>query len=538
MLGVLGVLAFWWKLGALREALHATSEHVGKPSQDRFTYTLRAVFITLLITLPWPLLAFVTGYELTNSWEATASSRAVGRALLRTAPLLFFLRFFRVLCMPGGVAEGHFRWSPEGLSRLRRQMDLLMFTLFLPAFVLIVSARFAEPKDAGALNQILFLVLVIGLMYFLYRLLTPRGGIVQALRRRGATEDVLPWPWFWLALSMLIPAGLGVMAWLGFMYSAGSLLGKLINSMWLVFGLVFLRELIIRWLLVLRRRLLLREALERREAARAAKESGAGEDSPVEEIAAVAAEPVGDIVSLDADTRKLLNVSLVVIALLGLSGIWSDVLPAIGLFSDVTLWQSVQNVGGEQQVTAVTLADLLIAVLVIALTVVAARNLPSLLDILLRQRPGITPGSRLAFATLARYTIATIGLAYVLATIGLDWSKLQWLVAALGVGIGFGLQEIVANFISGLIILVERPVRVGDVVTVGDTSGVVTRVQIRATTIRTWDRQELLVPNKEFITGRVLNWSLSDDILRIHFVVGVAYGSDVERALALMEEAA
>jgi potassium efflux system protein len=106
------------------------------------------------------------------------------------------------------------------------------------------------------------------------------------------------------------------------------------------------------------------------------------------------------------------------------------------------------------------------------------------------------------------------------------------------VGIGFGLQEIVANFISGLIILFERPVRVGDIVTVGDTDGVVTKIQIRATTIRNWDRKELLVPNKEFVTGRLLNWSLSDQMTRVVVVAGVAYGSDVDKALALMREAA
>jgi potassium efflux system protein len=79
---------------------------------------------------------------------------------------------------------------------------------------------------------------------------------------------------------------------------------------------------------------------------------------------------------------------------------------------------------------------------------------------------------------------------------------------------------------------------VGDVVTVGDTDGVVARIQIRATTIRTWDRLELLVPNKEFITGRLLNWSLSDQTTRLKIPVGVAYGSDVQKAMALMNEAA
>ena len=120
----------------------------------------------------------------------------------------------------------------------------------------------------------------------------------------------------------------------------------------------------------------------------------------------------------------------------------------------------------------------------------------------------------------------------------MDWSRLQWLIAALGVGIGFGLQEIVANFISGLIFLFERPIRVGDVVTVGDTEGAVSRIQIRATTIRTWDGQELLVPNKEFITGRLLNWSLSDQTTRLKVPVGIAYGSDVQQAMKLMDDAA
>jgi potassium efflux system protein len=79
---------------------------------------------------------------------------------------------------------------------------------------------------------------------------------------------------------------------------------------------------------------------------------------------------------------------------------------------------------------------------------------------------------------------------------------------------------------------------VGDIVTVGDTDGVVTKIQIRATTIRNWDRKELLVPNKEFVTGRLLNWSLSDQMTRVVVVAGVAYGSDVDKALALMREAA
>ena len=150
----------------------------------------------------------------------------------------------------------------------------------------------------------------------------------------------------------------------------------------------------------------------------------------------------------------------------------------------------------------------------------------------------MSPGGRYTAITLSRYFIAGGGALLVISMLGGSWGQVQWLIAALGVGIGFGLQEIVANFISGLIILFERPIRVGDFVSVGDTDGHVTRIQIRATTIQTRDRKELLVPNKEFITGRLLNWSLSDQVTRIVIAIGVAYGSDVDQAMVLITEAA
>jgi potassium efflux system protein len=129
-----------------------------------------------------------------------------------------------------------------------------------------------------------------------------------------------------------------------------------------------------------------------------------------------------------------------------------------------------------------------------------------------------------------------VGIIAFLSTLGLRWDRLQWLVAALGVGIGFGLQEIIANFISGLLILFEKPIRVGDVVTVGDSSGQVIRIEIRATTIRDFDGKELLVPNKEFVTGRLLNWTLSNTDIRMSLEVGIAYGSDVRKAVAILED--
>jgi potassium efflux system protein len=213
-------------------------------------------------------------------------------------------------------------------------------------------------------------------------------------------------------------------------------------------------------------------------------------------------------------------------------------LPALAYLNKITLWHHSVVVNGETRQIPLTLSDALLALLIAVGTFLAARRFPALLEIVLLQLFHLSPGGRYTVITLARYFIAGAGALLVVSMLGGSWGQVQWLIAALGVGIGFGLQEIVANFISGLIILFERPIRVGDYVSVGDTDGHVTRIQIRATTILTRDRKELLVPNKEFITGRLLNWSLSDQVTRVVIPVGVAYGCDVDRAMELITEAA
>lgn len=118
--------------------------------------------------------------------------------------------------------------------------------------------------------------------------------------------------------------------------------------------------------------------------------------------------------------------------------------------------------------------------------------------------------------------------------LGLRWSQVQWLVAGLSVGLGFGLQEVFANFVSGIIILVERPIRIGDVVTIDGVSGVVSKIQIRATSITDWDRREYIVPNRELVTGKLLNWTLSDSTNRIVINVGIGYSNDPDLARQTM----
>jgi potassium efflux system protein len=235
---------------------------------------------------------------------------------------------------------------------------------------------------------------------------------------------------------------------------------------------------------------------------------------------------------------RFLNAVTLTAAVVALLYIWAPLFPVFDAAARVTLWTSATVVEGESITTKITLETLLVVMFLVGVTFYAVRKLPALVELVLRSRTNMTPGARYTTGTLLCYVIVGTGFVAALSTLGLQWSQLQWLVAAMGVGIGFGLQEIIANFISGLIILFERPIRVGDIVTVGDKDGTVTKIRIRATTILDFDGRELLVPNKEFITGRLLNWTLSDPNVRLVVPVGIAYSSDVEQALRILTEVA
>lgn len=138
-------------------------------------------------------------------------------------------------------------------------------------------------------------------------------------------------------------------------------------------------------------------------------------------------------------------------------------------------------------------------------------------------------GVRIAVGTIIRYIILVIGFVIALQTVGIDLSTLTILAGALGVGIGFGLQNITNNFVSGIIILFERPIKVGDRIEVGEIRGDVVRISMRSTEVVTNDNISIIVPNSEFISSTVINWSHIDRNVRLNFPIGVSYKSDPEQ---------
>jgi potassium efflux system protein len=148
------------------------------------------------------------------------------------------------------------------------------------------------------------------------------------------------------------------------------------------------------------------------------------------------------------------------------------------------------------------------------------------------------PGTRFVVFTISKYLIFLVGYGAAILTLQFSFASLGWLIAAASVGLGFGLQEIVSNFFSGLILFFERPVRVGDVVTVGTTTGTVQGISIRATQVLDFDRRVIMIPNRRFIVEDVVNWSHNDLVVRRRIQVGVAYGTDVKRVADILLEVA
>jgi small-conductance mechanosensitive channel len=154
------------------------------------------------------------------------------------------------------------------------------------------------------------------------------------------------------------------------------------------------------------------------------------------------------------------------------------------------------------------------------------------------RRTRVRPAVQFAIQKMARYAVLVIGIYLSLTAVGINLSSLAFLAGALGVGFGFGLQNIISNFVSGLIILAEQPIAIGDRVEVGGTIGRVTEISLRSTKMVTNDNICIIIPNSNLITGTVTNWSHGDPKVRTRLPVGVAYGSNVEKLRKLLLDVA
>ena len=201
-------------------------------------------------------------------------------------------------------------------------------------------------------------------------------------------------------------------------------------------------------------------------------------------------------------------------------------------------WVANAMVGVQIGSVTISLGGILLGAVVFGLGWLLTRSFQRWLDQSVLERGRVDVGVRNSVRTIVGYVCLALVALFALSIAGVNFAGLAVVAGALSVGIGFGLQNVVSNFVSGLILLAERPFRVGDIVETGSTLGVIQKIAVRATTIETFNKQSVIVPNSDLINGVVSNWTLGDRLTRADIPVGVEYGADPRRVHELLLEIA
>ncbi|NOS87542.1 MAG: mechanosensitive ion channel [Methylococcaceae bacterium] len=529
------LLLLWVCLGALlwlgkrqaKQQLAALAPKVAKIYTDNFNYTLQALAYTVAMVLPIPFMAYYLGWLLEGGSQVADFTRALGVGLQSASIPLFFLHVFYRLFAPNGIARLHFQWQPQNAKLLRQQLAWLRFVAVISLFLMHTTAASKISAHSDNLGRLALLVNMLAMSAFAGRLLHPNIGLLQHLLKADPEGWLNKARFIWYPLVVCTPLVIIGFAVAGYYLSALELQEQLIVSIRLIFLVMIVYELVIRWLTLVNRQLAIKNAQQKRKvAALSEKPAVIGGEDPVLPID----EQLIDIPKINAQTIRLLNVFINLGLCIGFFIIWKNILPAFSFLENIVLWQHRVSIDDQDSYQAITLTNLMLAGLYLFIIVVSVRNFSGIMELLVFRRLSIEAGSRYAINQLANYGLVAIGFITIANELGGSWSQVQWLVAALSVGLGFGLQEIFANLVSGIILLFERPIRVGDTVTISDVTGKVSRIQMRATTLIDMDQKEHVVPNKTFITTQLVNWSLSDAITRVVIPVGIAYGTDVALA--------
>lgn len=525
----------------LRQTTASLAVDVGNVGNDTYWSTPLALLISALLALPVPYWIGGVAGMLALGDNLSPFSITLIPALTALALLTFLLFLFRMLSRRKGIFETHYQWSEASLKKLHLNLFWFTWVQCSATFAFTLAVNSVEPIIRYSVGLLGFVAISVGMSIMAYVFMNPINGIFVSISDKSEASILqkLLFP-----LLVAIPLAIGVTPLFGYFDTAVLLQSLVFQSGLLLLLVAMFHGLATRMLQVAHRRFSLRQIRQIRANTNAKAEAERKKKVTADHVI------VGDEASTDAEkqpdyvdemSHQLQNTitsATLILFGLGMWLIWRPLFPTIGIAEDIVIWQGTRVVDGVSISQGVTLWNLFLALLFLFGGSYVARHIRGFLEVGLFGRLSLDAGARYAAASIAGYSIVAITALIGLGQLGIDWSKMQWILAALGVGLGFGLQEIVANFVSGLIILFERPVRVGDVVTIGELTGTVSKISIRATTIVDFDHREVLLPNKSIITDNVVNWTLNDPVTRIIVKIGVAYGSDLHRVSDILQEIA
>jgi potassium efflux system protein len=507
---------------------------VSKIRTDRFSYTIEVLCYTMLRALPLPLPLFYLAWVI-GSFDMHLFSAAVGKACFLTGILTLCCNLVYQAISPYGLSAVHFEADGTLLKWARYRLMRLMASALPLLWLTTLLHQTPEGIAIKPLERFCYIGLQLSIAWFAYRIFSRRSKIMLYLKENNPEKMLVRLRLPALLAVVGIPVVIIIAALVGYYYTSLQMAGWFAKTLGLIFIISLIESLLIRGIQVVSRRAeFQRRIRERQELQQQREAADDGEAESVPESPVESSEM--NYITLSENTRKLMNIIVGFALLFGMWFIWADAVPALSVLDRIELWHVTSEGSTAEAITtlAISLTDVINAILVVILTAALTRHLPSLIELAILRQLRMSYGERYAISTIIRYVTIAIGVGITFSLLGLGWSKFKWMAAALSVGLGFGLQEIFANFISGLILLFERPIRVRDYVTVNGTSGEITRIQIRATTITDWDNKELLIPNKQFVTGELVNWTLTSSILRVVIPVGIAYGSDTKKAQEIL----
>ena len=512
----------------IKSKIDAINRVIGSPKKDSYWNTPKSLFYVFLLCAPIPLMAVILGllsHDLLvfNPDETYLTDPEGGvRLIITTLALIGFLsRVWIELRAKGGISEVQFGKKFNTKSIFRRRM---MFVLFALIMILVVWKE-NEPQTYAhdVIGQLFIIVLPLLLVIpFIIDLRERFSGNSSLLSR---IESL-----FMTGVCITIP----VLAFRGYYYTAVVIAGKLVWTYYILLMYVIIDATIVRTLRLRASRIAYNRKKEAFLQARAEK-NGGGDSGRIADTADVATldDDKMPISEVNEKAKRSVNYVLFLLFMTILYVVWKDILQVVNYLQSITLYNLDSKDGSV--VTTVTMMDLVFVGYALLLTTVLVKNFSAILELVLFSWSKYASRWSYTINMVFNYIFIAVCITFVFQKIGITWDKLQWLVAALSVGLGFGLQEIFANFVSGLIILFERPVRIGDIITINGTSGRVSKIRIRATTITDFEKRDYVVPNRAFITNPLTNWSLSDECLtRMQVEIGVAYGSDIEAAKAAL----
>ena len=525
---IVGGVIFKFK-DRIKQRLSKINGEINRLKYDNQWNTPQALLLTAFLTLSGTLwflaicqmLGFFFMKNPTEFWDWSFSM----------AGYWWFFTFWLSLFRPNGIFVRHFEFSQQSAVRFQSVIKRIVVAVVL----LLNTSVFSNVTDYGLANDVIGQVNTIVSLLFCIIIIAPRfKNVLRSYEDEKKSHNHIIAKIVQFGLQ-IIPVGLVLLVALGYYYTALNLIQHLINSYiaWCVWWLI--RQVIYRGITVSSRRL----AHRRLEEKLRQKQAGFNDGSTSDDVVVLNEKEEG--LALNEVRSQLLRFTDLFIwtALIGIFYyVWSDLVTVASYLREVTLWQQTTTTEAGTVTESITLFNLLVALVIVGITYVLVRNISGILEVLIFSRVNLSQGTPYTITTLLTYIFIAIGGAWAFATLGMSWSKLQWLFAALSVGLGFGMQEIFANFVSGIILLFERPIRVGDTVTINDVSGTVAKIRIRAITLIDFDRKEVIVPNKSFVTGQVINWALSNTMTRLVINVGVAYGSNLELVKKLLLQAA